>query len=135
MKPTFYVTIEGSKQGKLKGESLAKSHKDKLEGYLFWYEVTSPRDTGTGQSSGRRQHKPVTFLKKWGAATPQIFQALFTNEQLTSVIFEFVQKSPSNEVYQTVKLTDAFVAGVKQYIGTAIQHGTRSTDSISKNSR
>jgi hypothetical protein len=34
--------------------------------------VISPRDTATGQASGKRMHKPVTFVKEWGAATPQL---------------------------------------------------------------
>lgn len=34
--------------------------------------VLSPRDTATGQASGKRTHKPVTFVKEWGAATPQL---------------------------------------------------------------
>ena len=29
--------------------------------------IVSPRDSATGQASGKRQHKPVTFVKEWGA--------------------------------------------------------------------
>jgi len=34
--------------------------------------IVSPRDSATGQASGKRQHKPVTFVKEWGAASPQL---------------------------------------------------------------
>jgi hypothetical protein len=34
--------------------------------------IISPRDSATGQASGKRMHKPVTFVKEWGAATPQL---------------------------------------------------------------
>jgi hypothetical protein len=37
------------------------------------YGVKSPRDVATGQSSGKRTHKPVTFVKEWGASTPMLF--------------------------------------------------------------
>jgi len=37
-----------------------------------WYQVKGPRDAGSGQASGRRTHKPVTFVKEWGPATPQL---------------------------------------------------------------
>lgn len=30
----------------------------------------SPRDVATGQASGKRMHKPVTFVKEWGAVSP-----------------------------------------------------------------
>lgn len=36
--------------------------------------ILSPRDAATGQASGKRMHKPVTFVKEWGAATPQLSQ-------------------------------------------------------------
>lgn len=35
------------------------------------YNVKSPRDAASGQASGKRTHKPVTFVKEWGASTPQ----------------------------------------------------------------
>lgn len=37
-----------------------------------WYQVKGARDAGSGMASGKRQHKPVTFVKEWGAATPQL---------------------------------------------------------------
>lgn len=36
------------------------------------YNVVSPRDAATGQASGKRMHRPVTFIKEWGPATPQL---------------------------------------------------------------
>jgi len=51
----------------------------------------SPRDPASGLPTGKRQHKPISFLKEWGAATPQLFQALVTNENLKTVKFEFLQ--------------------------------------------
>lgn len=32
----------------------------------------SPRDVATGQASGKRMHKPITFVKEWGAASPAV---------------------------------------------------------------
>ena len=37
-----------------------------------WYQVKGPRDAGSGMATGKRQHKPVTFVKEWGPATPQL---------------------------------------------------------------
>ena len=34
--------------------------------------VISPRDAASGMPTGKRQHAPVTFVKEWGAATPQL---------------------------------------------------------------
>jgi hypothetical protein len=37
-----------------------------------FYTVRSPRDSASGMASGKRQHKPVTFVKEWGPATLQL---------------------------------------------------------------
>jgi hypothetical protein len=36
------------------------------------YQVISPRDSASGQATGKRMHKPITFVKEWGPATPQL---------------------------------------------------------------
>jgi hypothetical protein len=36
------------------------------------YQVTSPRDPASGQASGKRMHKPITIVKEWGAASPEL---------------------------------------------------------------
>jgi type VI secretion system secreted protein Hcp len=118
----FYVTIEGTKQGKFKGESPRKEQSQKIAGLGFQYEVISPRDAATGRSSGQRRHQPITIVKEWGAATPQLFQALVSNEQLKSVAFEFFQTDNATgkeAVYFKIHLTNAFVSAIKQFSGAA----------------
>ena len=114
----FYVTIEAAKQGRLAGESKRAVHKGKLPGIGFSYEVKSPRDTATGQASGKRQHGAVTFTKEWGAASPQLFSALVTNEVIKSALFEFVRTNEIGveHVFHTIKLTNAAVTSIHQYI-------------------
>jgi type VI secretion system secreted protein Hcp len=96
-------------------------HSDKIAAVAFSYEVTSPRDVATGQASGRRQHGPVTFVKAWGAASPQPFQALTTNEVLKSVLFEFVgtNSNGEEEVQDTIKLTNATISRVRRHVEAA----------------
>ncbi len=118
MATEFYVTVEGTKQGKLKGESLRAGHPDALTGISFHYAVSSPRDVATGQASGRRQHQPVVFVKEWGAASPQLFQAMVTNEILKSVLFEFVKPDEQGQelVYYRITLTNASISQIEQYL-------------------
>jgi type VI secretion system Hcp family effector len=52
----------------------------------FSYGVVSPRDVFTGQASGKRQHKAIVITKEPGAATPQFFAALVSNEMLKSIV-------------------------------------------------
>lgn len=115
----FYVTIDGLKTGRFHGEGKKDSNKGKIVGLEFHSEVTSPRDVATGMPTGKRQHKPITITKEWGAASPQLFNALVTNESLTSVLFEFIDTlaDGKEQVVQTVKLTGASISGFRQYIG------------------
>jgi type VI secretion system secreted protein Hcp len=117
----FYVTIDGIRTGRFHGESTNKAHKEKITGLEFFFEVTSPRDAASGQATGKRQYKPITIVKDWGTASPQLFNALITNETLTSVLLEFPQTGPDGkeQTLQTIKLTGATISAFRQYIGDA----------------
>ncbi len=115
----FYVSIEGSKQGKFKGESKRKAHKDKIVGLQFDYSVDVPHEAGSGMATGKRKHSPVKLVKRWDAATIQIFQACVTGETLKSVLFEFVRAGPkgTESLFYTVKLTNARIVSIRQMAG------------------
>jgi type VI secretion system secreted protein Hcp len=117
----FYVTIEGTKQNAFKGESIRDDHKAKIAGLAYQHQIIAPRDISSGQASGSRQHGPVIITKEWGAASPQIFQALVTNEVLKSVLIEFYATSAEGvqEVYHTVKLINAMVSKISQSTGSS----------------
>jgi|tagenome__1003787_1003787.scaffolds.fasta_scaffold20693633_2 type VI secretion system secreted protein Hcp len=126
----FYISIEGQKQGRFKGETgrAAPSEegtdddrglgRNKIAGVRFVSEASSPRDVATGHASGKRTHKPILITKEWGAASPQLFQALVTNENLKSVLFEFVKTNAKGEeeIYHTITLTNAAVSNIKSYL-------------------
>ncbi len=117
MAAEFYVTIEGTKQGALAGESVRPKHEGSLEGVAFHYSVAHPRDAASGMATGRRIHQPITFVKQWGAASPQIFQALVSNETITSALFEFVRTDDNGEevVFHTIKVSSARVTEIEQF--------------------
>ena len=109
----IFVVIEGTKQGKFKGEA-REPHAHQLAALEFEYEVKSPRDIASGQASGKRQHRPIVITKEWGPATPQLFQACVTNEVLKSVVLDCYGSSEeqTDELVHTVKLTNATVSRV-----------------------
>jgi type VI secretion system secreted protein Hcp len=117
----FYVKIEGTTQGPFKGESGRTSRAEWLTGLSFAHSIKSPRDVATGRASGKRQHGPITFTKEWGASTPQLMQALCTNEMLPSVAFEFIHTNDmgQEEVYYKITLTNATVSAVNYNTGAA----------------
>src|SRR5262245_3728475 len=117
----FYMTIEGAKQGKFKGEAGrggSKPRSGTIPGIRFVLDATSPRDSASGQASCKRTYKPILITKEWGASSPQLFQALVSNEQIKTAVFEFVKTNPNGEeyVYHRVKLTNASIASIKAYL-------------------
>jgi type VI secretion system secreted protein Hcp len=116
----IYIAVEGTKQGKFKGEiSTVKGFIGQSRVLKFSYAVVSPRDVSTGQPSGKRQHKPIVITREPGATSPQFFTALVTNEVLKSVTIQFLRGSVTgvNEVQQTITLTNASISDFRQYVG------------------
>jgi type VI secretion system secreted protein Hcp len=116
----IYVAVEGTKQGKFKGESTAKPFKDQSRVLKFSYGVVSPRDISTGQARGKRQHKPIIITREPGAASPQFFTALVTNEVLKSVVIQFLRGNVTTgiiEVQEIIRLTNTSISDFRQYVG------------------
>jgi len=122
----FYISIDGQKQGKFAAENGAGARaKNKIQGIRFLAETVSPRDASTGLPSGKRIHKPIVFTKQWDAASPKLFQALVNNENLKSVLFEFIKtdKSGKEGVHFRIKLTNASIASMKSYVDLTDKSG------------
>jgi type VI secretion system secreted protein Hcp len=115
-----FISIKGLKQGQFKGDQPDRiGRADWMMGTAFTQELSQPRDEHTGLPTGKRQWKPIQFTKQWGAASPQILQALATNETLNPVIFEFTRTTPDGkeQVYQTITLTNATIVNVSRTLG------------------
>jgi type VI secretion system secreted protein Hcp len=118
--PRGQFAVEGTKQGKFKGETTAKPFKDQSRVLKFSYAVVSPRDVFTGLASGKCQQKAIVITRKPGAASPQFFTALVTNEVLKSVAIHFLRTNVAtrvNEVQQIITLPNASVSDFRQYVG------------------
>ena len=114
-----YAVIEGTKQGAFKGTAMIKGLENSIPIQRFDYEVSSPRDVATGQATGKRQHKPIRIVKEWDAASPMLFQALCTNEQIKTAKFSFYRANTSGqmELFQVVTLSGAAISSIKQFTG------------------
>jgi len=67
------------------------------------------------QSTKSRQHEPIVITKRWDSASPQLFQALVSNQPLKSVlVFVRTRADGQEAVYYKITLQDALVVGIKQ---------------------
>ncbi len=112
-----YMTIEGSRQKKFLGDSHRRGLPWGIKVWSIQIPATVLRDSASGQASGKRQHEPVKVVKEWGASSPQIFQALTSNELLTSVVIVINGTGGNGQqsFNRTVKLGSANVVGVRKY--------------------
>jgi type VI secretion system secreted protein Hcp len=113
----FYVTIVGSKQGKIHGDVTLKGKEGKIGGLDFSYEAEVLASAG-GQAGGQLHRGPVQLTKAWDSTTPKLLQAFVENETLTSVLFEFWRPTASGAeaLYQTIELDDAVIARIHWHL-------------------
>jgi len=115
----FYVAIKGKNQKQFKAETKKQGRSDKhIPCMKFFMASSVPTDANSGEAKGHRQHKPLVITKEWGASSPQILQAHWTNEVLEEVVIEVVARGPDGKkeiVVEQIKLSDAVIVSVDRY--------------------
>jgi len=115
------MKVTGQKSGVFKGDSVQKGHTDEIVLSTYGFQVTSPRDPASGQPTGRRQYQPITVTKQLNQSSPQILNALATNENLTKVVINFYETTRTGtEVnFYRVTLTNANISEDRQFTSGA----------------
>jgi type VI secretion system secreted protein Hcp len=118
-----YMKPEGQKQGWIKGSVTQKvggvDFKDWIAVIAVSHSILSPRDIQSGLPTGQRMHKPFVVTKELDKATPLLYGALCTNENLKTVEVKFhtpqlrATSGIGAEVnHFTIKLTNANIASI-----------------------
>jgi type VI secretion system secreted protein Hcp len=107
-----YMQCTGQRQGPLYGSVTTRGYEKYMDVEVADHSIVSPRDAATGLPTGKRQHKPFVITKSTDSATPLLYSALVSNENLTSCIIKFVRFTNTGRLddYYTVKLTNANIA-------------------------
>jgi type VI secretion system Hcp family effector len=114
-----YMHVKGSSQGAFQEDgSHAGKGRTLCQAVRFRGDV--PHDVRNGKHAVTK-HEPVSVIHEWGPATVQFLSALWSNEVLDEVGFEFVRqdRGGKEEVYATLTLTKATVAYVELRSGRA----------------
>jgi type VI secretion system secreted protein Hcp len=114
MSTIAYLTVVGAKQGAIKGDVTIHGREGTIALIGVSSQLNVPFDAATGAAQGRRQHHPITVTKLLDQATPKLYAALVTNENLTDFTVAFWGQLPDGkEIAQfTIKLTDARIVGI-----------------------
>ncbi len=114
-----YLKLKGQRQGEIKGSVTQKGRENKIMVIAVSHEIISPRDAASGLPTGKRMHKPFVITKELDKATPLLYAALTTNENISEWELQFwtpqlrATTGTGNEVqHYTVKLTNANIASI-----------------------
>lgn len=129
------VSIEGQKSGWFAGETSLRNEAHPATSISdFSFEILSPRDPQSGLPTGQRIHKPIVFQVAWGAITPQLQQAIASNENIKTIVFEYWKPQlraatgvGEMELEQVITLTNANIADIRHHTlasGTATRTTT-----------
>ena len=115
-----YLALKGQKQGDIHGSVTQKGREGKIMVIAAEHELLSPRDPATGLPSGQRMHKPFVITKEIDVASPLLYTAMVTNENLPQWELQFwspqvaATTGVGTEVQRyTVRLTDASICDIR----------------------
>ena len=109
----IYLTVEGAKQGKFKGDVTSKSKPNTIRCWYYGYAINTTHDSSSGMATGKRQHAPIVIHKTINNSSPQFMQALITNEVLKTVTIEL--RTPT-KAYYTITLQDATISSIQHSV-------------------
>jgi type VI secretion system secreted protein Hcp len=104
-----FCKITGQKQGVIAGDNTIKGLEDFIPVLALSQGVSSPRDPASGLPTGKRVHKPFVIVKPLDKASPKLFMAAVTNENLSSVDCSVYRRTGARQQYFQIKLQDAII--------------------------
>ena len=128
MANTMYLKVKGASQGDIKGDCSQSGRENEILVYSLDHSVEIPRDTHSGLPTGQRIHKPLTILKHKDQASPLLFQACCTGEQITNFELDFyrISSKGQEEHYFTIKLENAIIVGMREFTPTTFLEENKS---------
>lgn len=107
-----YMTIEGARQGKIKGGDVKTAGTEQIR--LSDVVREESRDAASGMATGKRQHGTITIVKEIDKASPMLYQALNSNEGFkVSIVFPG-GSAKTEKAAQRIDLDDAVITNVSK---------------------
>lgn len=119
-----YISINGTLQGAITsgaftadsvGNIYVEGHEDEILVQEIQHRVAVPTDPQSGQPSGQRVHKPFVFTSALNKATPLLYQALASGENLENVVVRWFRTSVEGkqEHFFSTELEDATIVDIE----------------------
>ncbi len=114
----MFLTVTGNTQGAIDGSCTIKGHEDTMLIQAVKHMIEIPKSPQTGLPTGKRVHGALTLTKELDKASPKLFQALTSGEQLSSVKLSYYRISPEGkeELYYTTELKNAIITHIRTWV-------------------
>ena len=118
MPTPMFLTVTGNTQGAIDGSCTIKGHEDTMLIQAVEHMIEIPKSPQTGLPTGKRVHGALTLTKELDKASPKLFQALTSGEQLSSVKLSYYRISPAGkeELYYTTELKNAIITHIRTFV-------------------
>ena len=124
---TVALFLKGQKSGAIQGESTLRSPDRAGSIECLYYEqgASSPRDAASGLPTGKRTYRQIIFRKRIDRSSPILWDVMATNENLPEARFLFFRPAANGqEQFYTVKLTNANIASIRDYVPSVVDPAT-----------
>ncbi|HWZ49222.1 MAG TPA: Hcp family type VI secretion system effector [Herbaspirillum sp.] len=113
-----YLTLKGPTVGDIKGSNNITGHEEEIPVRAIEHTIEIPRNPQTGTPTGQRIHLPITLTKEIDKASPLLFQALTTGEEMEHVTLAYYRGSGKgkDEKYYTVVLGNAVITSIRTWM-------------------
>lgn len=110
-----YMRLTGETQGEMKGSVTQAGREDSIMVIGWNHGIKSPRDVGSGQATGKRQHLALTITKELDKSTPLLMNVMVNNENVTAWELRCWRPSAQGveEQHYTVELVNATVSEIR----------------------
>ena len=118
MPTPMFLTVTGNTQGAIDGSCTIKGHEKTMLIQAVEHMIEIPKSPQTGLPTGKRVHGALTLTKELDKASPKLFQALTSGEQLSSVKLLYYRISPAGkeELYYTTELKNAIITHIRTFV-------------------
>lgn len=109
-----YLTVQGEKQGDIKGSATVKGREGRIVVIACSHDIDSARDPASGLKTGKRKHSPLVIMKELDRSSVPLRQALVVNETLTLWELQFwrAMTRGTEKQHFTIRLLNAQVESV-----------------------
>jgi type VI secretion system secreted protein Hcp len=123
----MFLTVTGNTQGEIEGSCSIKGHEKTMLIQGLSHKIDIPKSPQTGLPTGKRVHGALIVTKELDKASPKLFQALTSGEQLSNVKLSYYRISPAGkeELYYTTELKNAIITEIDTWVPNCLDLNQR----------